>query len=310
MADKSKIEWTDATWNPITGCTKVSQGCKNCYAEGVAKRLWKGRPFEDVQVHANRLEQPFHWRKPRRVFVNSMSDLFHEAVPDRFIFQVFSVMSLCERHVFQCLTKRPKRMRDWMLSRPRDSVKPDRAVLPTELADPEISYSLPWPPPNVWLGVSVEDQATADERIPVLAETPAAVRFLSVEPILERVQIGQYLKGDGTFQEDGPFRESPGPIHWVIVGGESGPKARPCNIVWIKHIIVQCSYYGIPCFVKQLGAKPVEDGDPDDPWLAIESTDGTRPLGLHDSKGGEITGWPHHLRVREFPQEHGHAKKY
>lgn len=196
MSDKSRIEWTNATWNPVTGCMKISQGCKHCYAKRDWARLaampgtvYHGRAFEDVRTHAERLDQPLRWRKPRRVFVNSMSDLFHEDVPDEFIDQVFAIMALSPQHTFQVLTKRPERL---------------RAYLSTGLADQRIWYAarpfcqqqmwdcyskLPvphpgagpggiglktWPIKNVWLGVSVEDQATADERIPLLLQTPAA----------------------------------------------------------------------------------------------------------------------------------------
>ena len=270
------IEWTDETWNPVTGCTKVSPGCANCYAEDVAKRFWKGRPFEDVWVHTKRIDQPLHWKKPRRVFVNSMSDLFHEDVPDEIIDKIFAVMANAKRHTFQVLTKRADRMRCFM-----------KNIAPGHI------------PPNVWLGVSVENQRMADERIPILLDTPAAVRFLSVEPLLDKVSLTAYLKGHGDFQRS--------PIDWVIVGGESGRRARPCNVGWVEELVWKCAYYNVPCFVKQLGSNPVCDGDPEDPWLRIESDDGTRPLILHSSKGGDIEEWPRELRVREFPVEQAHA---
>ena len=263
----TSIEWTDVTWSPVTGCTKVSPGCAHCYAADVAKRFWKGRPFEDVQFHEDRLFQPLHWRKPRRVFVNSMSDLFHEDLKDHQIYEIFRVMRRAPQHTFQVLTKRAERMNAYMKE-----------------------YHI-FVLPNVWLGVSVENQAMADERIPILLDTPAAVRFLSVEPLLERVGITDYLKGHGDFQRS--------PIDWVIVGGESGRKARPCNVRWVESIVLQCNYHDVPCFVKQLGAKPVMDGNPHvDPWLNV----GTRPYILHDSKGGNWSEWPDHLRVRQFPK--------
>ena len=269
------IEWTDATWSPVTGCTKVSPGCAHCYAEDVAKRFWKGRPFEDVRFHEDRLFKPLHWRKPRRVFVNSMSDLFHEHLPGQQIDAIFDVMFRTPQHTYQVLTKRADRMRLHM------------------------NVYWPKPLPNVWLGVSVENQRMADERIPILIDTPAAVRFLSVEPLLSKVDLAAYLKGHGDFQSS--------PIQWVIVGGESGPKARPCNIKWIEHVVAQCEYYVIPCFVKQLGAKPVGAGDTNDPWLAVESDDGTRPIVLQDSKGGNWSEWPDSFRVRQFPKGKAHA---
>ena len=259
------IEWTDETWNPTTGCTKVSPGCANCYAEDVAKRFWKGRPFEDVRFHDDRLFQPLHWRKPRRVFVNSMSDLFHEDLKTYQISDIFDVMMRAPQHTFQVLTKRPNRMRTYMREHP--------------------AFQLP----NVWLGVSVENQAMADERIPILLDTPAAVRFLSVEPLLDKVDLTAYLKGHGDFQRS--------PIDWVIVGGESGRRARPCNIGWIKRLVVQCDYYTVPCFVKQLGAKVIEEYDHRTMF----------PFILRHSKGGDIEEWPVALRVREFPKEQAHA---
>src|SRR4030043_622195 len=163
MAQKSKIEWTESTWNPVTGCTKVSDGCKNCYAECMAKRFWRNgvngdnyRPFTEVRCHPARLEQPLHWKKPAHIFVDSMSDLFHKDVPNTFIDQVFWIMMMAPIHIFIVLTKRPKRMLEW------------------------VNKNYQNPLPNVWLGVSVEDQKTADERIPLLLQTPAAMRFVSV----------------------------------------------------------------------------------------------------------------------------------
>lgn len=178
MSDKTKIEWTDATWNPVTGCTKVSQGCKHCYAEREWPRLTKlvpayaGRDFTEVRTHADRLDQPLHWKRPRRVFVNSMSDLFHQDVPDEFIRAVFAVMAQAKQHTFQVLTKRSERMREILTRWHRDGLTLREgcgAVLP-----------------NVWLGVSIEDQPSADERIIELLKTPAAVRWISAEPLLGR----------------------------------------------------------------------------------------------------------------------------
>ena len=278
------IEWTDETWNPVTGCTKVSPGCAHCYAEDVAKRFWKGRPFEDVWFHTKRLEQPLHWKRPRRVFVNSMSDLFHEDLKTHHISDIFYVMMNAPQHTFQVLTKRPDRMRTYMREHP--------------------AFQLP----NVWLGVSVENQRMADGRIPILQDTPAAVRFLSVEPLLGEVDLYRggwsLLRPIKSPTMGGPRKP---PIDWVIVGGESGRKARPCNLAWVHEIVRQCSREGVPCFVKQLGSNPVAAGDPSDPWLTIESDDGTRPIVLRDSKGGNWSEWPDSLRVREFPKEQAHA---
>ena len=214
------IEWTDKTWNPVTGCTKVSAGCKNCYAERLFPRPYPGRAFTDVRLHPERLRQPFHWRKPRRVFVNSMSDLFHEAGPDEFLDQVFAVMALRPRHVFQCLTKRPERMQRYLNSRAKSVEYWERQAREFGYTfkfqwEGEVIGTCPFPLPNVWLGVSVEDQEAADARIPLLLETPAAIRFLSCEPLLGRIdlRLDQYKRLD-----------------WVIVGGESGPRARSMDL--------------------------------------------------------------------------------
>lgn len=285
----TKIQWTDKVWNPVTGCTKVSAGCKNCYAERIAgRRLPAGgfvdRAFTDVRCHPERLDAPLRWRKPRRVFVNSMSDLFHEDVPAQFIGNVFNVCSRCPQHTFQVLTKRPERMR-------------------------RIIGAVP-PPPNVWLGVSVEDQATADERIPLLLQTPAAVRFVSYEPALGPVRLTSIT--DGTFGRDAlrvddnslgwPEKH----IDWVIVGGESGPGARPCDVAWVRSVVEQCRAAGVPCFVKQLGARPVglrEECDRCN-WQLRTGRHGLDCPGipvLRGRKGGDPAEWPEDLRVREFP---------
>jgi protein gp37 len=252
----TKIEWTDATWNPVTGCTKISQGCKNCYAERLAPKVFAGqtilseapsresrpRLFTDVLCHPSRLDAPLHWKKPRRIFVNSMSDLFHEDVPDDFIFDVFSIMARAHWHTFQVLTKRPERM--WQL-----------IGEPVEAGEEE-------PPRNIWWGVSVEDQATADERIPLLLQTPAAVRFLSCEPLLGPIDIqaamnstlpahGNLAPGPAVFTVHGrPIKRD---LHWVIAGGESGPKARPSHPEWFRSLRDQCAAAGVPFFFKQWG---------------------------------------------------------
>src|SRR4030043_97597 len=183
MAQKSKIEWTESTWNPVTGCTKVSDGCKNCYAECMAKRFWRNgvngdnyRPFTEVRCHPERLEQPLHWKKPAHIFVDSMSVLFHKDVPSLFIDHVFETMHLAYRHTFMILTKRAERMNRYISQR---YLPNQRAILP-----------------NVWLGVSVENQATADERIPLLLQTPAGVKFVSVEPMLEEINLLQINASD------------------------------------------------------------------------------------------------------------------
>jgi protein gp37 len=198
------IEWTDEVWNPVTGCTKVSQGCKNCYAERVAERFWKGRSFGDVQMHPERLEAPLHWRTPRRVFVNSMSDLFHEDVDIGFVLAVWSVMAneRCRQHTFQILTKRPSRMLEI-------------------LRDIENGSGCSVALPNVWLGVSVEDQATADERIPLLLDTPAAVRFVSYEPAIGPIDFTRIDMGSDMCSVLG----GRGNLDWIIAGER--PRCMP-----------------------------------------------------------------------------------
>jgi len=219
MSDRSQIEWTDATWNPVRGCKKVSPGCKHCYAETFAER-WRGvpgHPYEqgfDVRLVPEKIGEPLRWKRPRQIFVNSMSDLFQDDVPVEFIHRVFQVMSAADWHVFQVLTKRARRMLDVT------------QALPDTIARQ----------PHVWLGVSVEDRKHGVPRIEVLREVPAAVRFLSIEPLLE--DLGRLDLGG---------------IHWVIVGGESGPGARPMKEAWVESIRVQCLEQGVPFFFKQWG---------------------------------------------------------
>ncbi len=244
----TKIEWADAVWNPVTGCTKVSAGCKNCYAERMAKRL-RGRfgypadePFR-VTLHHDRLEEPLRWRRPRRVFVVSMGDLFHEDVPDEFIGEVWTTMMNASWHTFLLLTKRPARMEEW-LRECRELWQPYDA--------PGVAL------PNVWLGVSVEDQAAADERIPLLLRTPAAVRFVSFEPLLGRIELGR-----GIGRAHGPeYHDKYGPctcysdqrLDWIIAGGESGPGARPMHADWVRGLRDQCIEAEVPFFFKGWGA--------------------------------------------------------
>ncbi len=248
MSANTKIQWTDQTWNPVTGCTKVSSGCDHCYAETFAERFRgvKGHPFEhgfDVQLRTERLDQPLRWRKPRRVFVNSMSDLFHQDVPDSFIDIVFAVMGAAKDHTFQVLTKRPERMRRYL----RD-VTTRRMLLALEwLGNSDARFVerlvLPgtMPYPNVWLGVSIET-GNFGWRAQMLREAPAAVRFLSLEPLL-----GSLDRLDLTG------------IDWVIVGGESGPKRRPMNLYWARDIRDRCKEHGIAFFFKQVSAFRPQD---------------------------------------------------
>jgi protein gp37 len=258
MSDRSKIEWCDTTWNVATGCSKVSQGCKNCFAERIAGRFWGERKFTDVQVHPERLDIPLRWRKPRRVFVNSMSDLFHPAVPFEFILQAFTVMAQAEQHTFMVLTKRPERMVEYFKWN----------------GFGEGLYAWPsW----IWLGVSVEDQKAADERIPLLLQTPAAVRFLSCEPLLGPVDL------TNTFN-------TVVPLHWVIAGGESGPGARPMHPDWVRSLRDQCQAAGVPYFFKQWG-----EWFPLPPEIDDESAPDEIVLGHYRdeyyNRDGEYLGW-------------------
>ena len=230
MANNSKIEWTDATWNPVTGCVKVSPGCAHCYAERLTLRFNRGGPYlpgkATIEMHHDRLREPLRWRRPRRVFVCSMSDLFHEEVPDDFIGDVFRVMEDARAHTFQVLTKRSQRLGEWH-----------------ELHGYYQACYRRWPS-NVWVGVSVENQYWADRRIPDLLEVNAGVRFLSVEPLLKPVDLTPYLDG----------------IQWVIVGGESGPRARPMSAEWARSIRDQCAGAVVPFFFKQWGGPTSKSG--------------------------------------------------
>lgn len=248
MADSSKIEWTDATWNPVTGCTVLSPGCQFCYAQdlaggrlqhhpsraGLTKPGPNGRPIWNGKVRFNEgwLNQPLRWRRPRTIFVCAHGDLFHEDVPDEWIDKVFAVMAIAQQHRFQVLTKRAEQMRLYFEAEPWDRINGEAGVLWDWAKIPQLG---PPPIPNVWLGVSVEDRARLD-RIDHLRATPAAVRFLSLEPLLE--DLGEIdLSG----------------IHWAIVGGESGPNARPMHPDWARSIRDQCQAASVPFFFKQWG---------------------------------------------------------
>ena len=220
MSDNSAIEWTDATWNPVTGCTKISPGCAYCYAEGITLRFKRGGPFlpgkTTIKLHYDRLDNPGKWKSSRRVFVNSMSDLFHDEVPFDFVREVFLQMAKYDQHIYQVLTKRPERM----------------------LAYVNWGKGPDWPE-HVWAGVSVENQYWVDRRIPTLSKIPARIRFLSVEPLIKQVSLRDHLDH----------------VHWVIVGGESGHKARPMNAEWVKQIRDECLDANVPFFFKQWGGR-------------------------------------------------------
>ena len=298
MGDKSAISWTDATLNPVTGCSKVSPGCQNCYAERIALRKMQpydtGLPWtaqnaaQNVKLHPARLEQVLRWKKPRHVFVNSMSDLFHEQVPEEFIDRVFAVMALSPRHTFQLLTKRPERMLAYLGEERGWIVEPHatRNLAVIRGMEPFIGKGAPFagkrltshlrgkqrllPLPNVWLGVSVEDQRRADERIPLLLQTPAAVRFLSAEPLLGPISLQDAVwplcirTRDGHEEHcDGGLYCDERSVDWVIVGGESGPGARPMHPGWARSIRDQCVEAGVAFHFKQWGEwAPGVVGDP------------------------------------------------
>ncbi|TMR28343.1 DUF5131 family protein [Actinomadura geliboluensis] len=267
MSDRSAIEWTDATWNPVTGCTKVSPGCDHCYAETFAER-WRGVPghhFErgfDLTLRPARLRQPLTWRAPRRVFVNSMSDLFHTAVPDEFIARVFAVMLAADQHTFQILTKRHARMRSLLRDSRFTAAVYERAAADHGRAPVAAPYRR-WPLPNVWLGVSAENQPWAERRIPALIETPAAVRFVSAEPLLGPINLTRAVWTCGSERAHGltaSYVHAGGccdrfhGIDWVITGGESGPGARPAHPDWFRSLRDQCHAAKVAYFHKQHGA--------------------------------------------------------
>jgi len=252
--NKSNIEWTDFTWNPVSGCDKVSPGCKFCYAEAVSRR-W-GRPFlGEVILNHHKLMEPLRKKKHGRCFVNSMSDLFHKDVPFDFIDQVFAIMVLQWRIDFQILTKRAERMAEYFSAGREELV--DRwaeATYTMALSDEKDDSDAPscsvnnmclaeWPRKNIWLGVSCEDQKHANERIPLLMKVPSAVRFVSAEPLLGPINFQAVPVKSGEYEE----------IHWVIVGGESGPKARPMHPDWARRIREQCQRTKVPFFFKQWG---------------------------------------------------------
>jgi protein gp37 len=331
---ETSIQWTDRTWNCIRGCSRVSEGCRNCYAERIAVRFsGPGKPYEGfadvprgkrhsqtgtatcgvrghwtgrVELIPSKLEEPLHWRKPRRVFVNSMSDLFHEALDFHDIAAVYGVMAAAMKHTFQVLTKRPERRRAFMrwmteLTGATDALgAPPFANMKTNpilggmmaagqrgVTFPPIPLDAPppaWPLPNVWEGVSVEDQATADARIPLLLQTPAAKHFVSYEPALGPVDFARWLSirrstGLSEWVKDGERNL----LDWIIVGGESGPHARPFYTDWARLVLRQCRAAGVPCFIKQLGSF----------WAKRHKA---------DPKGGDPAEWPADLRVREFPK--------
>ena len=334
MASKTTIAWTDRSWNPTVGCDKVSPGCKGCYAEKMGKRLRamaladvaagrnpgrkaayieavddRGRWTGKVPTLPEALGDPLKWRAPSRIFVNSMSDLFHDDVPFEFIAAVFGVMAACQQHTFQVLTKRAARAVEFFAWLRTEAAKVPRMGGPAETifakwkADSAMGRdcadmgldcradksdhlcfdAVAWPLPNVHLGVSVENQETADARIPLLLQCPAAVRWVSYEPALERVDFDNsrdWLTPVITKPAGSPR------LDWIVVGGESGPNARPFHVQWAHSTIAQCKAAGTACFVKQLGSSPCPALD----------------LGIKDRAGADPSEWPEDLRVQEFPE--------
>lgn len=358
----TKIEWTDATWNPVIGCRHVSEGCRHCYAETMSKRLAamgqedyasildaNGRFSGKATTRPETLAEPLRWKKPRMVFVNSMSDLFHEDVPFEFVAAVFGVMAACPQHTFQVLTKRPERALkffEWCEGRDSCNGPSDLCVQHAHETQSVIDAHKDWehvcegdppdwPLKNVWLGVSVATQADADKNIPILLKCPAAVRFVSAEPLIEAVNLRE-LNAVATAVRDGKplvvrdqvdalggvgggplamllgYGEKRAALDWIIVGGESGPSARPCDIAWIRSIVEQCKAARVPCFVKQIGALPVIDKadiyEAANAGVRIPRGQKVAAFNLKDRKGGDPNEWPEDLRVREFPEsEVAHA---
>jgi protein gp37 len=373
MSQLSGIEWTDATWNPVRGCSMAkgseAGGCLNCYAAALAARNLPGmrspttgKPFAvrrgagprwtgAVELIPSLLDWPLRWKgspaakaegRPSRVFVNSMSDLFHEELPFEAIASVFGVMAAAPRHIFQMLTKRPERAVEffaWVKAQIDDRSGPwsEAAVCTDEALDAlpvdrlaqaaaiARAEGTPWPLPNVWLGTSVENQATADARIPLLLQCSAAVRFVSYEPALEPVEFGLLGTRPAAWGYGyGPVADL---LHWIIVGGESGPGARPFDVAWARSTVEQCRVAGAACFVKQLGGNVRDRNDvgffgeavggawpdwPDGDVSRIEhNPNGFREeyqgapvrIRLCDRKGGDWSEWPADLRLREFPGE-------
>jgi len=275
MGDNSKIDWTDATWNPIRGCSRCSPGCAHCYAEALAVRFcdpgqwghgiatrdggWTGA----IHLAEDRLTLPLRWKRPRRIFVTSISDPFHPSVSDEMLDRIFAVMTLARHHTFQLLTKRSARMRTY-LDADDTWLRVARATV--AMAVGEMRWSNPagtdgwWPLPNLWVGVSVENQGAADERIPRLLATPAARRFLSCEPLLGPLDLGCTPHPPNRLRDDDdiadgvdPLRYMGGHLDWIIAGGESGPNARPMHPDWIRDLCDQCAAAGVPFFFKQWG---------------------------------------------------------
>lgn len=316
MAD-TKISWTEAVWNPVTGCDRVSPGCDHCYALTMARRLKAMRspkyqrdgdprtsgPGFGVTVHHGVVAQPLSWRRSRHVFVNSMSDLFHAEVPTPWLADIFAVMAATPQHTYQVLTKRHGRMKTLL----NDPVFAE-AVLDRALGKGMPRDDWTWPLPNLWLGVSAEDQPRADLRIPILLETPAAVRWVSIEPMLGEVDLSAWINTEGALVcgcgaappgspgYGGGCSPScmwpwPSDLDWVVIGGESGPGARPMDLDAAARLVAQCQQAGVPVFVKQLGSA----------WAKDTYACGRSVAGLGDTKGTNMLHWPAALRSANIP---------
>lgn len=340
----TKITWCDVVWNPTRGCSRVSPGCDHCYAMRQARRHdYPGGYYEGltrlrrkdnavdwsgaVRFVPEKLHEPLRWKRPRRVFVNSMSDLFHKSLKNEDIAAVFGIMAAAPEHTFQVLTKRARRMREWFEWITRQETTTELGVAlhyaQYRCSEPRLRRTRPilerqWPLSNVWLGVSAEDQKRADERIPDLLATPAAIRFVSAEPLLGPIVLPSgghfypHMEGTvdcahgcgawmGPTRSGGPTGKEPpevggfGPcpknpeLDWVIIGGESGAGARPFRYSWGWRLLKQCRKAKVPCFFKQVGQQPHDDFA------------GQGALRLRDRKGEDPEEWPEALRVREWP---------
>jgi protein gp37 len=350
MADHSKIEWTDSTWTPIRArrdfngmrsgervplthigwhCEHVSEGCRNCYAEGINRRLGTGLDFKpghrkDIEIFLDEkmLLAPLKWKKPRMIFVASMTDLFADFVKDEWIDRVFAVMALCPQHRFQVLTKRARRMREYVAQRhSRNEVElAAERIKPSKDFPVSPKWCFEWPLPNTWLGISAEDQPNADERIPDLLQTPAAVRFVSLEPLLGAIAIWPWLHdSDCDLQEHGAAgtctcsepREDR--VDWVIVGGESGRNARPMHPDWARSIRDQCQAAGVPFFMKQWGEWLI--GEPGEEEYLTAFQDGSDFANISDGAdimldaACEHRGAPNHLWKNYWASGDGHLLK-
>lgn len=323
----TSIEWTEQSWNPIAGCNDKSPGCKNCYARtmtgrleamGSAKyagltvlqgshRVWTGKIAFDEKA----LLAPLRRKKPTRYFVNSMSDLFHHNVTDEMVDRIFAVMALCPQHTFLILTKRPDRMREYFRQGAARRLRTLDLIVrireSDEFHDKTNFTGLMNILPNVWLGTSTENQDTADDRIQYLLETPAAIRFISAEPLIGEIGMFAFLRGK--LRDEGLMAlgtKLPG-LDWVIVGGESGPGARPFHVEWARKIVKECQDAGVPVFVKQMGVDVRTTGvaGPGQHWPAgtklIDTGEGHWKVKLKSKKGGDMAEWPEDLRVRQMP---------